>query len=118
MARVKKSVKSRQRRKKILKAAKGFRGARSRQLRVAKQAVVRSMTNNYRDRRVRARNFRKLWITRINAEARNNGLSYNRLMFGLKQANVDINRKMLAEMAVNDKASFAQIVGIAKEALN
>ena len=118
MARVKKGVKSRQRRKKVLKAARGFKGTRSRHLRVAKQAVVRAMTNNYRDRRRRARDFRKLWITRINAEARNNGLSYNRLMFGLKQANVDINRKMLAEMAVNDKAAFAQVAIIAKEALN
>ncbi len=118
MARVKKGVKSRQRRKKVLKAARGFKGTRSRHLRVAKQAVVRAMTNNYRDRRRRARDFRKLWITRINAEARNNGLSYNRLMFGLKQANVDINRKMLAEMAVNDKAAFAQVANIAREALN
>ncbi len=118
MARVRKSVKSRQRRRKILKAAKGFRGARSRHLRMAKQAVTRALTNSYRDRRRRARDFRKLWITRINAGARNNDITYNRLMYGLKLASVEINRKQLAEMAVNDKEAFTQLVGIAKEALN
>jgi large subunit ribosomal protein L20 len=118
MAKVNKTVPSRRRRKKILKAAKGFRGARSRHFRVAKQAVVRAQTNAYRDRKRKKRDFRKLWITRINAAARINDMSYNRFMHGLKLANIDVNRKMLAEMAVNDKAAFAELATLAKQALD
>ncbi len=118
MAKVRKSVPSRNRRRKILKAAKGFRGSRSRHFRVAKQAVIRAQTNAYRDRKRKKRDFRKLWITRINAAARNNDMSYNRFMHGLKLANIDINRKMLAEMAVNDKDSFAELVQMSKQALD
>ncbi len=118
MAKVNKTVPSRRRRKKILKAAKGFRGARSRHFRVAKQAVMRAQTNAYRDRKRKKRDFRKLWITRINAAARLNDLSYNRFMHGLKLANIDINRKMLAEMAVNDKEAFGELVALSKQALD
>lgn len=105
---------SRSRRKKILKLAKGYRGSRHRLLKTAKQAVDRAGNFAYRDRKVRKRDFRKLWIARINAATRANGLSYSRFMQGLKRANVDINRKMLAEIAVTDSARFAEIVEIAK----
>lgn len=118
MPRVRKSVKSRNRRRRILKLAKGFRGTRSRHFRVAKQAVTRAMTNSYRDRKVRSRQFRRLWISRINAEARNNDISYSRLMHGLKLAGVEMNRKVLAEMAVSDKEAFASVVNIAKAELD
>lgn len=117
MPRAKSSVVSRKRHKKILKLAKGYRGAKSKLFRVANQQVMRSLTYAYRDRRVRKRDFRKLWITRINAAARSNGLSYNRFMNGLKQAGVDINRKMLADMAVNDSKAFGQMVEMAKSNL-
>ncbi len=117
MARVKRSVASRARRKKILKAAKGYYGARSRTLRVAKQAVTKAGQYAYRDRRVRKRHFRSLWIQRINAGAREHGLSYSRLMDGLHKANVEVDRKILADLAVNEKGAFGKIVEQAKQAL-
>lgn len=117
MARVKRSVASRARRKKILKAAKGYYGARSRTLRVAKQAVTKAGQYAYRDRRVRKRQFRALWIQRINAGAREHGLSYSRLMDGLHKANVEVDRKILADLAVNEKVAFGKLVEQAKQAL-
>ncbi|TVS18264.1 MAG: 50S ribosomal protein L20 [Gammaproteobacteria bacterium] len=117
MARVKRSVASRARRKKILKAAKGYYGARSRTLRVAKQAVTKAGQYAYRDRRVRKRQFRALWIQRINAGAREHGLSYSRLIDGLNKANVAVDRKILADLAVNEKTAFGKIVEQAKQAL-
>jgi len=118
MPRAKSGVVSRKRHKKVLKLAKGYRGARSKLFRVANQSVMRALAYAYRDRRQRKREFRKLWIARINAAARNNGLSYNRFINGLKQAGVDINRKMLADMAVNDQEAFGQLVEVAKSKLN
>jgi large subunit ribosomal protein L20 len=109
---------TRARRKKILKAAKGFRGTRSTQARIAKQAVIRAGVFAYRDRKARKRDFRKLWIARINAGARQHGLSYSRFMNGVKRANLDLNRKMLAEIAATDEAGFAQIVDQVKAALD
>ncbi|NLY98649.1 MAG: 50S ribosomal protein L20 [Clostridiaceae bacterium] len=116
MARVKAAVHAHKKRRKILKLAKGYIGAKSRQFRIAKQAVMKSGVYAYRDRRARKRNMRQLWINRINAAARINGLSYSKFMGGLKKHNIEINRKMLAEMAVNDKEAFAQLVEIAKKA--
>jgi len=118
MARVKRGTKARRRRKKILKMAKGYYGAKSKLFRPANQAVMKSLHYAYRDRRARKRDFRKLWITRINAAARKDGLSYSRFMNGLKLANIDIDRKMLADMAVRDENSFSELVDIAKQALN
>jgi large subunit ribosomal protein L20 len=118
MSRVKRGTKARNRRKKILKLAKGYFGAKSKQYRTANQAVMKSLQYAYRDRRTKKRNFRKLWITRINAAARKDGLSYSRFINGLKQANIDIDRKMLAELAVNDAQGFSVLVNIAKEELN
>lgn len=115
MPRVKRGIVARKRRKKILKLAKGYYGAKSRLYRVANQQVMKSLQYAYRDRRQRKRDFRKLWIARINAAARTNGLSYSRFINGLKKAEVDINRKMLADMAVNDKAGFDRLVQVAKE---
>ncbi|MDD6215533.1 MAG: 50S ribosomal protein L20, partial [Roseburia sp.] len=100
-----------------LKLAKGYRGARSKQYRVAKQSVMRALTSSYAGRKERKRQFRQLWIARINAAARMNGLSYSQMMHGLKVAGVDINRKMLAEMAVNDATGFAALVEVAKKAI-
>lgn len=117
MARVKRSVASRARRKKILKAAKGYYGARSRTLKVAKQAVTKAGQYAYRDRRVRKRHFRALWIQRINAGAREHGLSYSRFMDGLHKANIEVDRKILAGLAVNEKAAFGKLVEQAKQAL-
>lgn len=117
MPRAKSSVVSRNRHKKILKLAKGYRGAKSKLYRVANQQVMKSLVYAYRDRRNRKRDFRKLWITRINAAARMNGISYSRLMNGLRLAGVDINRKMLADMAVNDSQAFGRLVQVAKEKL-
>lgn len=114
MARVKGGYVTRRRRKKILKLAKGYFGSKHRLFRTANAQVMKSLLYAYRDRRVRKRDFRKLWITRINAAARQNGLSYSRFMHGLKEAGIDINRKMLAELAVNDKQAFAQLVSKAK----
>ncbi|MCB1735722.1 MAG: 50S ribosomal protein L20 [Gammaproteobacteria bacterium] len=117
MARVKRGVIAHARHKKIMKAAKGYYGARSRVFRVAKQAVTKAGQYAYRDRRQRKRQFRALWIVRINAEARNNDLSYSRFMNGLKKANIAVDRKVLADLAVFDKAGFAALAGKAKEAL-
>ncbi len=117
MARVKRGVTARARHKKVLKQAKGYYGARSRVYRVAKQAVIKAGQYAYRDRKQNKRMFRRLWIVRINAEARNNGLSYSMLMNGLKKANIEIDRKVLADLAVLDKAAFANIAAQAKAAL-
>ena len=117
MARVKRGVIARRRHKKVLKQAKGYYGARSRVFRVAKQAVIKAGQYAYRDRRQRKRQFRSLWIARINAEARVNGLSYSKFINGLKKANVEIDRKVLADLAVHEKAAFAAIAERAKTAL-
>jgi large subunit ribosomal protein L20 len=114
MPRAKSSVVSHHRHKKILKLARGYRGAKSKLFRVAKQQVMKSLTYAYRDRKVKKREFRKLWIARINAAARMNGISYSRLMNGLKRAGVEINRKMLSDMALNDAQSFGRLVEMAK----
>lgn len=118
MPRVKGGTVTRRRRKKILKLAKGYFGSKHRLYKVANQQVMKSLMYAYRDRRQRKRDFRKLWITRINAAARMNGLSYSRLMHGLKLAGIEVNRKMLADLAVNDTAAFTQLANIAKENLN
>ena len=118
MARVKRGVTAKKRHKKVLKAARGYYGARSRVYRVAKQAVIKAAQYAYRDRRQRKRQFRRLWITRINAAARIHGLSYSRFMLGLKKANLIIDRKVLAELAVNDKAGFESIAEQVKAALS
>ena len=114
MARVKGGMSARRKHNKVLKLAKGYRGARSKQYRVAKQSVMRALTSSYAGRKERKRQMRQLWIARINAAARLNGLSYSKFMFGLKQAGVDMNRKMLAEMAVNDAVGFATLAELAK----
>ncbi|NLA41007.1 MAG: 50S ribosomal protein L20 [Smithella sp.] len=114
MARIKRSITARKKRRKILKMAKGFFGARSRLLKSATEAVNKAMSYAYRDRRRRKREFRALWIVRINAAARQNQISYSRLMDGLKKANIGLDRKILAELAVNDPKDFAQIVQMAK----
>ncbi len=116
MPRVKRGVTARRRHKKILKQAKGYYGARSRVFRVAKQAVIKAGQYAYRDRKQRKRQFRSLWIVRINAAARENGLSYSRFMAGLKKASIDIDRKVLADMAVHDKEAFAELARIAAQA--
>lgn len=115
MPRAKGGFVTRRRHKKILKLAKGYWGRKSKIFRPANQQVMKSLAYAYRDRRVRKREFRKLWITRINAAARQNGLSYSRLMAGLKKAGVDVNRKMLADLAVNDEKVFSELVAVAKE---
>jgi large subunit ribosomal protein L20 len=117
MPRIKRGVIARARHKEILSKAKGYRGARSRVLRVAKQAVTKAGQYAYRDRRQRKRQFRALWIVRINAGARENGLSYSRLMNGLKKANIEIDRKVLADMAIFDKTAFSQLAEQAKASL-
>jgi len=117
MARVKRGVVARRSHKKVMKAAKGYYGARSRVFRVAKQAVIKAGQYAYRDRRNKKRNFRALWITRINAQSRVEGMSYSRLIAGLKKANVELDRRVLADLAVHDKPAFAAIVNKAKEAL-
>lgn len=117
MARVKRGVQARRRHKKILKQAKGYYGARSRIYRVAKQAVIKAGQYAYRDRKQKKRVFRALWITRINAQARVNGITYSRLIAGLKKAAIIIDRRVLADLAVNDKAAFAAIAQEAKAAL-
>lgn len=116
MPRVKGGTVTRARRKKVLKLAKGYVGSKHRLFRTAKQQVMKSLMYAYRDRRQRKRDFRKLWITRINAAARLNGLSYSKFMYGLKKAGVDINRKMLAELAVSDEKAFASLADLAKKA--
>ncbi|MBR3366925.1 MAG: 50S ribosomal protein L20 [Lachnospiraceae bacterium] len=115
MARIKGALNAKKKHNRVLKLAKGYRGARSKQYRIAKQSVMRAMASAFAGRKQRKRDMRALWITRINAAARLNGLSYSRLMHGLKLAEIDINRKMLAEMAVNDAAGFAKLAEIAKE---
>jgi large subunit ribosomal protein L20 len=117
MPRVKRGVTARARHKKVLEQAKGYRGRRKNVYRVAKQAVMKAGQYAYRDRRQRKRQFRTLWIARINAAAREQGMSYSVFMNGLKKAAIDIDRKVLADMAVFDKAAFAQIVGQAKASL-
>jgi len=117
MSRIKRGVQARARHKKILKQAKGYYGARSRVYRVAKQAVIKAAQYAYRDRRQRKRQFRALWITRINAAARECELSYSRFMCGLAKAGIDVNRKMLADIAVHDKPAFAKLADSAKAAL-
>ena len=114
MARVKGGMNAKKKHNRTLKLAKGYRGARSKQYRVAKQSVMRALTSSYAGRKQRKRQFRQLWIARINAAARLNGLSYSKFMYGLKVAGVDINRKMLAEMAVNDAEGFAALAELAK----
>ena len=118
MSRVKRGNKRVQKRKKILKLAKGYYGTKSRSHRIAKQAVDRSLSFAYRDRRNRKRDFRRLWIVRINAAARQHELSYNRFMNGLHQAGCEVNRKVLADLAVNDPESFGQLAEIARQALS
>jgi large subunit ribosomal protein L20 len=110
MARVKRGVMVRKRHNKLLKQAKGYQGSRSRRIRVARQTVLKALSYAYRDRRNRKRDFRRLWIIRINAAARQNGISYSRLMNGLKQAGIDLDRKILADMAVRDPAAFSSVV--------
>jgi large subunit ribosomal protein L20 len=118
MSRVKRGNVARKRRKKVLKLAKGYYGSKSKLYRVANQQVMKSLHYAYRDRRQRKRDFRKLWITRINAAARGNGLSYSRFINGLKKSGIEINRKMLADLAVRDKDGFDQLVKLAKEKLS
>ena len=117
MARIKGGVGARKRHNRVLKLAKGYRGARSKQYRTAKQTVMKALTNAYAGRKQKKRQFRALWIARINAAARMNGLSYSRFMFGLKQAGVEMNRKVLADLAVNDAAGFAKLAEVAKTKL-
>ena len=117
MPRAKSSVASRARRKEVLKAAKGYYGARSRTFKVAKQAVIKAGQYAYRDRRQRKRQFRALWVVRINAEARSHGLSYSRFMAGLKKAAIEVDRRVLADLAINEKQSFGVLVERAKAAL-
>ncbi|MBQ1332980.1 MAG: 50S ribosomal protein L20 [Lachnospiraceae bacterium] len=117
MARIKGGLNARKKHNKVLKMAKGYRGARSKQYRIAKQSVMRALTSSYAGRKQKKRQFRQLWIARINAAARINGLSYSRFMYGLKLAGVEMNRKMLADIAVNDAAGFAKLAEVAKEKL-
>ena len=115
MARIKGALNARKKHNRVLKLAKGYRGARSKQYRVAKQTVMRALSTAYAGRKQKKRQFRQLWIARINAAARLNGLSYSKFMFGLKQSGIELNRKVLADMAVNDAKGFAELVSIAKE---
>ena len=116
MARIKGGMNAKKKHKRVLKLAKGYRGARSKQYRVAKQSVMRALEESYTGRKQKKRQFRQLWIARINAAARMNGLTYSKLIAGLKKANVTINRKMLAEIAVTDEKAFKEIAEIAKKA--
>ena len=117
MARIKGGLNAKKKHNRVLKLAKGYRGARSKQYRVAKQSVMRALTSSYAGRKERKRQFRQLWIARINAAARMNGISYSQMMHGLKVFGIEINRKMLAEMAVNDAAGFAALAELAKKAV-
>ena len=117
MARIKGGLNARKKHNRVLKLAKGYRGARSKQYRIAKQSVMRALTSAYAGRKQRKRQFRQLWIARINAAARINGLSYSRFMYGLKMAEIDLNRKVLADMAVNDPNGFADLAEMAKAKL-
>ena len=117
MARVKGALNARKRHKKILKLARGYRGARSKQYRIAKQSVMHAMAYAFAGRKMKKRDFRSLWITRISAEAKVNGMNYSTMMHGLKKVGVDLNRKMLADLAVSDKQAFAALAAQAKAAL-
>ena len=117
MARIKGGLNAKKKHNRVLKLAKGYRGARSKQYRIAKQSVMRALTSSYAGRKQKKRQFRQLWIARINAAARINGLSYNRFMYGLKSAGVDLNRKVLADMAINDAEGFAKLAELAKSKL-
>ena len=117
MARIKGGMNARKKHNRTLKLAKGYRGARSKQYRIAKQSVMRALTSAYAGRKERKRQFRQLWIARINAAARMNGLSYSKFMYGLKLANVEMNRKMLSDMAVNDAEGFTKLADLAKSKL-
>ncbi len=114
MARIKAGMNAKKKHNRVLKLAKGYRGARSKQYRVAKQSVMRALTSSYAGRKQKKRQFRQLWIARINAAARMNGLSYSKFMYGLKLAGVELNRKVLADMAVNDAEGFATLAELAK----
>ena len=116
MARIKRAVNAHKKRRKVLKLAKGYWGSKSKQYRTASEQVRRSLRYAYEGRKMRKRDFRRLWIARINAAARLNGMSYSTFINGLKKKNIEVNRKMLADLAVNDAAAFAQLVQIAKEA--
>ena len=118
MARVKGAIGAKKRHNRTLKLAKGYRGARSKQYRVAKQSVMRALTSAYAGRKQKKRQFRQLWIARINAAARMNGLSYSKFMYGLKLAGVEVNRKMLSEMAIADPAGFTALAELAKSKLS
>ena len=117
MARIKGGLNAKKKHNRVLKLAKGYRGARSKQYRVAKKSVMRALTTSFAGRKERKRQFRRLWIARINAAARLNGLSYSKFMHGLKLANIDLNRKMLSEMAISDPEGFAALVEVAKSKL-
>ena len=117
MARVKGGLNAKKKHNRVLKLAKGYRGARSKQYRVAKKSVMRALTSSYAGRKERKRQFRQLWIARINAAARINGLSYSKFMYGLKQAGVEMNRKILSDMAINDAEGFAKLAELAKSKL-
>ena len=116
MPRVKRGVVAKRRHKKILKMAKGYRGARSKLFKTANEAVNRALAYSFRDRKVRKREFRKLWIVRINAASRMHGLSYSQMMNGLKKAGINVNRKIMADLAVNDPSAFGELVKVAKKA--
>lgn len=117
MARIKGGLNARKKHNRVLKLAKGYRGARSKQYRIAKQSVMRALATSFAGRKQKKRQYRRLWIARINAAARMNGLSYSKFMYGLKKADIDLNRKMLAEMAVYDAEGFAALAEIAKNAI-
>ena len=117
MARIKGGMNAKKKHKRVLKLAKGYRGARSKQYRVAKQSVMRALEESYTGRKQKKRQFRQLWIARINAAARMNGLSYSKFMYGFKLAEVNVNRKMLSEMAISDPEGFASLVEVAKSKL-
>ena len=117
MARIKGGMNAKKKHNRVLKMAKGYRGARSKQYRVAKQSVMRALTSSYAGRKQRKRQMRQLWIARINAAARMNGLSYSKFMYGLKLAGVELNRKVLADMAINDAEGFATLAELAKSKL-
>lgn len=117
MARINGGMNAKKKHKRVLKLAKGYRGARSKQYRVAKQSVMRALEESYTGRKQKKRQFRQLWIARINAAARMNGLSYSKFMYGLKLAEVNVNRKMLSEMAISDPEGFASLVEVAKSKL-
>jgi len=117
MARVKGALNARKKHKKVLKLAKGFRGARSKQYRIAKQSVMRAMARSFAGRKQTKRDYRRLWITRINAAARLNGISYSKMMHGLKLADISMNRKILADLAITDAAAFTKLTDVAKSKL-